>query len=522
LNEIRLSGLGRRGRALLSVAMPMGGPNLGALFAGALVLWFSWPTLLSLHASFTESADYSHGYLLFAVTALLIVRELRRQPLARASGSAAGTALLVLTSVAVIVGHASTTVVLAQIALPLLWLSAIWAFAGARNARRFVLPLSYLFLAIPVWNLLVEPLRRLTIFVVTSWTRAAGLPAFIEGNLIHVPTGTFEVQGGCAGLRYALVALALALFACLMQRRRFGQTVLLTSVALTLALVGNWLRVFITVAAGLAPEGQIAMLVHNQHTLVGWVIFAVFMVPLFYLDQKLPPGSAPISAASGVERPAAAPSAGASAYVACAALALAIWLNYRISEDEIAGPVHTLTIPAPAITDWNRSADWQDARRPVFIEPSGEFASWYAKGDVRIGAYVANYAAQGQGREVVFAHNLPAGRTGFVSSRHRVGEAASGLAFPFQELAVSDAEDRRRLVWVGFRIAGRPAANALEAKALQVAGVLRGRRDAQAVVLTASCDGDCEKARRALSDFAAAAAEPLYAQAARSFEIEAQ
>jgi EpsI family protein len=497
-------------------------PGLGVLLAGILVLWFSWPTLLSLHASFIESADYSHGHLLFALTAVLVVRELRRA-LAPATRSAAGTVSLFLLLFAVIVGHASTTLVVSQLALPLLWLSAIWAFTGASNARRLFLPLSYLFLAIPVWNVLVEPMRRLTIFVVTAWTRAAGLPAFIEGNFIHVPTGTFEVEGGCAGLRYALVAMALALFACLFQRRRFVLSLLFTSVALTLALVGNWFRVFITVAAGLAPEGQISMMVHNHHTLVGWVIFAVFMVPLFYLDQKLPSPSEPTSSESSVEQrtPAFLNGATASLYVACAGLALAIWLNYRITEERIAGPVSTLTFPAPEITEWNRSADWQDARRPIFIKPSGEAATWYAKGDVRVGAYVAHYAAQRQGQEVVFAHNLPAGRTGFVSSRHRVTEAASGVSLPFQELAVTDAEDQRRLVWVGFRIAGNPSASALEAKALQVAAVLRGRRDAEALVLTAVCADDCEHARLALSDFAAAAAEPLYAQA-RSFDVEAE
>ena len=518
MNEIRLTrSLAHRVQAVLSVAAPYRMPRFSVLLAGILVLWFSWPTLLSLHASFVESADYSHGYLLFALTAVLAARELRRAPLTPAIGSAAGTASLLLLLCAVIVGHASSTLVVSQLALPLLWLSAIWAFTGATYARRLFVPLTYLYLAIPVWNLLVEPLRRLTIFVVTAWTRAAGLPAFIEGNFIHVPTGTFEVEGGCAGLRYALVAVSLALFACLVQRRRFTPSLLITSVALTLALVGNWFRVFITVAAGLAPEDQISMIVHNYHTSVGWVIFAVFMVPLFYLDQKLPSTSGPVSRPSA-ERRAAGALSGATAYVACAGLALAIWLNYRIIEDEIVGPVRTLAFSSPEITEWTRSADWQDARRPIFVEPSAEAATWYVKGDVRIGAYVAHYAAQRQGREVVFANNLPAGRTGFVSSRQPTTRVAPGLALPFQELTVNDTQDQRRLVWVGFRIAGKSTATSLEAKALQVAGVLRGRRDAQAVVLTAACDDDCENARLALSDFAAAAVEPLYWQAARFVE----
>jgi hypothetical protein len=69
------------------------------------------------------------------------------------------------------------------------------------------------------------------------------------------------------------------------------------------------------------------------------------------------------------------------------------------------------------------------------------------------------------------------------------------------------------LVWVGVRVAGQPADSALAAKALQIAGAIRGRRDAQAMVLTAVCRDDCSSARSALSRFAAAAANPLYEHA---------
>jgi EpsI family protein len=506
---------GRRFHTLLSAAVPDGAPSLSVAIASALILWFSWPTIVSLHTSFTESADYTHGHLVFALAAFLIVRELRRAPMEPAPGSFVGATCLLLLLLAVIVGHASTTLIVAQLALPMLWLCAIWALAGLRNARRLALAFAYLYFAIPIWNLLVEPMRRLTVHIVTAWTRAAGLPAFIEGNLIHVPTGTFEVEGGCAGLRYALVAVALAIFSCLLLRRRLMPSVLFTLFALAVALVGNWLRVFITVAAGLAPEGRIAMFVHNNHTLMGWLLFAVLMIPVFYLDRRLPAPNDSVPAQQRVG-PRMRELRGAAAYVACAAVAVGIWLNYRISDDGAVPPLQTVTFTPPQLSEWNRTAAWQDARRPIFVGPTSETASWYVSGDVRIGVYVAHYPIQRQGSEVVFAHNLPEGRTGFVSSRRRATNEASGAALPFQELTVSDAEDQRRLVWVGFRVAGKPAADALEAKALQVVGALRGRRDAQAMVLTAVCDDGCENARVALSDFAGAGAEPRYVE--RFFE----
>jgi hypothetical protein len=72
------------------------------------------------------------------------------------------------------------------------------------------------------------------------------------------------------------------------------------------------------------------------------------------------------------------------------------------------------------------------------------------------------------------------------------------------------------LVWSEFRVAGRVTTNVLFAKALQVYGVIRGRRDAQALVLSASCDRDCGQARDWLSRYAMAAAEQWYEAAESS------
>ena len=54
-------------------------------------------------------------------------------------------------------------------------------------------------------------------------------------------------------------------------------------------------------------------------------------------------------------------------------------------------------------------------------------------------------------------------------------------------------------------VAGEAASSRLDAKLLQIRGLIRGRRDAQAIVLTAACGESCDAARVALSHYAAAA-----------------
>jgi len=500
--------------ALKSLAASDGAP-LAMVALGLLLLWFSFYAHRTVHVAWLEDVDYSHGYLVLALAVWLLVLEVRREPLTAFVPSWLGMAALFGLLVATIAALASTTQFVAHAALPALWIAAIWAAAGSRNACRLALPFLYLYVAMPVWSSLIEPLRRLTVYVVTVWLRAANLPAYIEGNLFHVPSGTYEVQGGCAGLRYAIIAVALAGFGNLLNRRRFAPSALLLAIALVLGLVGNWLRVFITVAVGQSEANNLfTVLVREQHTLFGWLLFAVLMIPLFYLDRILPAGNTAIAAAPTPAEPSAPPRQLAGVYVACALLALGIALNHRIDPGSDATRSVAVAFAAPEVPGWQRVEPWDDARLPQYAGTAAQAASWYADGAARVGAYVAEYAVQRDHQEVVFVGNRPEGEFGTVVARRDVElAAASGVTLPFEELEVTDSAAERRLVLVGVRVAGAPAASALSAKVLQVAGAIRGRRDAQAIVLTAACGDDCSSARSTLSRYAAVAAEPLYEQA---------
>jgi hypothetical protein len=151
----------------------------------------------------------------------------------------------------------------------------------------------------------------------------------------------------------------------------------------------------------------------------------------------------------------------------------------------------------------------------VYPGAAGETGSWYADGTDRVGAYVAHYPMQRAQHEALFNQNRPEGQSGAVVARRETAlTTETGVTVPFEEIEVADSFGGRRLVWVGLRVAGKPAANPLAAKALQVAGAFRGRHDAQVLVLTAACAaGDCGSARSSLSRYATAALDPLYEQA---------
>jgi len=494
-------------------AWPQHVPPWRALVLGVLLVAFSLPTLWSLLPVW-ENYEYSHAYLVLAVVALFVTLEVRRRPLNTIASSWAGLACLLGLVLVSLAGMLSTTEILSQVALPAVWMAAVWTTFGSGPARRLALPLAYTYFAIPIWNLALQPLQNLTVFVVSAWIRAVSVPAYIDGNLIQLPSGNFEVMEGCAGLRYAIVAMALAAFGALLNRRRWGPGALFVVAAFALALLGNWVRVFTIVVVGYASDMQ-HYLVADDHMFFGWAVFLVFMLPLFYVDRLFE------SKANAVHAAARSPSAPRTAgrwsrgaiSAGCVVLAAGTWGSFQVVASTEPLPAATM-VELPDVAGWDRTAVWQDMRRPRFFGASAEAADWYVDAANRVGVYLAYYATQRQGAEVVFSQNRPAGESAVVhEARVPPVNELEDVGMPFRELVVADRDGAARLVWVVMRVAGRPVIGRFAAKGLQLLGALHGRRDAQVLVLTARCADDCSDARAVLTRYAGTAAVPLLAQA---------
>ena len=157
-----------------------------------------------------ERRTYQHGFLIAAIALWLLFRERRR--IAAAAGppslpllaAAAGGSLL--WTVAVSAGL--------QVIHFLLWPAILWAAAGAalgwRSARVMFRPFAFLYFALPIWDALMPMLQHATVVANRMLGAAFGVPMMIEGTYVHIPEGSFEIAGGCSGLNYLIVGLAVA------------------------------------------------------------------------------------------------------------------------------------------------------------------------------------------------------------------------------------------------------------------------------------------------------------------------
>jgi EpsI family protein len=479
-----------------------GGVALPALFAGG-VLWFSVPTLEVLHSRWVDFT-YSHGYLVLALAATLIVREWKKQRAVTVLPSGAGLCCFAVCVCGTILGTASTTSIIAELLLPAMWFGAVWTIFGWMQARRFVWPLAYLYFAIPFWDAFNEGLRGLTVAVVAQWVRAASIPAFIEGNQIHIPAGTFEVAGGCSGLHFLIVGAALSAYAGLVHHDRWLSRIVLSLVAIGLSLLANWLRVFSLVAVGHWSDMRHYLIIED-HYYFGWLLFSVCLVPMFLLDRWLihrQEETTPARAQRGVQVPASRRAVVVGALIVAV---LGIWANKRIAGAAENAP--GVAASPPALRGWPQAGVWGQDTVPSFPGATSEMAVRFAAADERVDVYLADYRVQRQENEVIFYANRPQGLHSEVATSvdRRVSLASASAMIPIREIEVRDRDGGRRLVWFTMRVAGVLTASDFEAKVWQVIGAIRGRRDAQALVLSTACTVDCAAARSALDRFAAAA-----------------
>ena len=247
-----------------------------------------WPTSQSLLEAWrdTDNLTYTHGPLVALVCLWLLWRRagvLGTQP--RRVDWRAGV-LTVLLSVAWLILHRAGVQLAHQMLLPLIAWCVTYTAMGGHIARAAAFPFAYLYLAIPLWSLGNGILQEITVHAVRMLLATTSIPALVVGNLVHIPAGSFEIAGGCSGLHFFIVGLAIAALHGELQDATPKARGLLLILAAVLAMISNWLRVFTIIVAGYLTDMQ-HFLIQVDHYYFGWVLFAVVIVLFFLLANRV-------------------------------------------------------------------------------------------------------------------------------------------------------------------------------------------------------------------------------------------
>ena len=239
-----------------------------------------WPTTALLAGVWSPISDnvLSHAWLVVAVVLWGVLREAAGLP--RLTGRRLDVlSIVTIVALSLLWGFAKHAALL--IPQQLLWfallLTGLWTVLGAAAARALLRPLWILGWLMPVWALPHGFLWFTSTRAVRAILELIGLPAYFEGNVIHLASGSIQIASGCAGVAFFAAALSTAAIIGYLNRASLAQHAVLLGVAAAVAMVSNWLRIVIIVVEAHRTQMQ-TTLITKDHYVFGWILFAIALM----------------------------------------------------------------------------------------------------------------------------------------------------------------------------------------------------------------------------------------------------
>lgn len=478
-------------------------------FIVTVVLFFS-PYIYSLHTHWSTPDDIEFGYLLLALSIFLAVKNIDTSQAPQHNYFY--VAMLVGVALAlsiVLILDLKTTILLA---LLLYWPIAVGSIMGHRYALSMLLPVAILFMAMPAWYLFISLLQGLTVKVVSLAIEPLEIAAFIEGNYFTIPTGVIHVAGGCSGLKYFITAITLALIASALSKRSLWTTALSVLIGALLAIIANWIRVFILILVGYYSGIDHPLM--EDHDNLGWVVFAVTMLPWFYCEryifdrEKEHKNSATNTTLDKSIR------VKPTLFISALCVGIAVLPSFATQLLHLGNTDRDKAYELPwEIAGWTRVSSMTRSWYPAYAGADQTLHSSLLKQTTLAQMTILNYIQQHQNKEMANVSN-----TIFDSQHWKTlsdqGIAQPDIPFPAKLAVGTDNKGTYHLVVYWFNHGAYTANSILSSKWLQLAATLSGEHSSQLVAIAIPCPQNCAQPLAAMQ-----AIKPL-AIAVRQWLIE--
>lgn len=262
------------------------------LIVGLLAVAFV-PALLALARAWS-SADYlTHGFLV-PVVAYWMSRK-RGHRLGAPGRDARGALLIGLSALLYAVGLAQGSVSLQGLAVVLAAAGVVALFWGPAGLRRYAIPLSFLLFMVPPPPSLLSPIIVWLQLEVTltsvNLLQAIGYTVLRQGNVVLLPGGgSLFVADACSGITSIVTLLPLGVMLAYFRAQSRLQGFALVAAVIPVAMIGNLVRVLVTVSAAthFGVERATSGPLHESAGLLTFVLECLVLIGLIPLVRFIP------------------------------------------------------------------------------------------------------------------------------------------------------------------------------------------------------------------------------------------
>lgn len=254
-----------------------------ALAVAATIVLF-WTGIANMYDKWHQ-AEYNHGFMIPLVAIYLLWLRAPSITAMPRGGSWPGVVLVVLSLGVLVLGDRSATFAIAQYAFIMMMWALVWAAGGGKAIKLLWVPLLYLAFMVPLPHFielkLTTGLMLWSSKIGVAVIRAAGIPVFLEGNVIDLGSYQLQVAEACSGMRYLFPLTSFGFLCAVLFRGRWWQRLVLLVATVPITIFMNSFRI-----------GMIGILVNKfgieqaegfLHDFEGWVVFMASVGILFII-----------------------------------------------------------------------------------------------------------------------------------------------------------------------------------------------------------------------------------------------
>lgn len=256
-------------------------------------------TLLDLVRLSWNSDLYSHLVVIPVVTGILLYG--KRDVIASLGASSARVAAILAVVTLAVYFFVKQTGILddpvemlsaKSLMLVVLWISGFLLFYGVASFKAAQFPLLFMLFAVPVPEPILDPiiifLQRGSAELTSLLFWMLGVPFLRDGMVFRLPGQAIEIAKECSGIRSSLALMLTTLLAGYLNLRSNTHRILLTAIAIPLAILKNGIRITaLTILAVRVDPGFLTGRLHAEGGVVFFVIALLLLGGALRLLQRL-------------------------------------------------------------------------------------------------------------------------------------------------------------------------------------------------------------------------------------------